>query len=169
MKKVFITGISGTGKTAIAEALKKRGINAIDMDMYDLCCWMNKLDGKRVDYEAKLDKTFIDSHIWVCDIELLKKMLDTEDVVVMLGHPENTEEILPLFDKFILLQCKPETFLKRILERKDNDFGKDETAQQHLLDTYEKFEKEMLNKGAISINVDILLDEVVNNIVSEIQ
>jgi dephospho-CoA kinase len=168
MKKVFITGISGTGKTAIAEALKKKGVNAFDMDMYDLCCWMNKLDGKKVDYEAKLDKAFIDSHIWVCDIELLKKMLDTENTVVMLGHPENTEEILPLFDKFILLQCNPETFLKRILERKDNDFGKDETAQQHLIGTYKKFESDMLKLGAQSLNVEASLDEVVNSIINKI-
>lgn len=169
MKKVFITGISGTGKSAIAEALKNRGINAIDMDMYDLCCWVNKMDGKKVDYEAKLDKAFIDSHIWICDIELLKKMLSVEGKVVMLGHPENTEEILPLFNKFILLQCKPETFLKRILDRKDNDFGKDETAQQHLLDTYEKFEKEMLDNWAIPVNTDVTLEEVVDNIVNKIK
>jgi len=169
MKNIFITGISGTGKTVIAEILKEKGFNAFDMDMYNLCCWINKLDGKKVDYEVKLNKAFIDSHIWVCDIEKLKNMLNTEGKVIMLGHPENIDEILPLFDKFILLQCKPETFLKRILERKDNDFGKDETAQQHLLDTYEKFEKEMLNNGAISVNVDIPLEEVVNNIVSEIQ
>jgi dephospho-CoA kinase len=169
MNKIFITGISGTGKTVIADALQKKGINAFDMDMHDLCCWINKNDGKKVDYEAKLDKEFIDSHVWVCDTELLKKMLDTEGTVVMLGHPENTEEILPLFDKFILLQCKPETFLKRILERKDNDFGKDETAKQHLLDTYKKFENDMLKLGAESLNVEGPLDDVINNIMIKIK
>lgn len=168
MKKVFITGISGTGKTVITEALKKRGINAFDMDMDDLCFWINKLDGKKVDYEAKLDREFIDSHVWLCDIEKLKNMLSVKDGVVMLGHPTNIDEILPFFDKFILLQCKPETFLKRILERKDNDFGKDETAQQHLLDTYEKFERNMLDKGAISVNVEEPLDNVISSILSKL-
>jgi len=168
MKKVFITGISGTGKTVIAQALKEKGINAFDMDTDDLCFWVNKLDGKKVDYEAKLDREFIDSHVWLCDIEKLKNMLGAKDGVVMLGHPTNIDEILPLFDKFILLQCKLETFLKRILERKNNDFGKDETAQQHLLDTYEKFERNMLDKGAISVNVEEPLDNVVASILSKL-
>jgi dephospho-CoA kinase len=168
MSKVFITGISGTGKTAIVQVLKKKGINAVDMDEADLCFWVSKDNGKKVDYEAKLDKAFIDSHVWICDIELLNKTLNMESNVVMLGHPENTEEILPFFDKFILLQCKPETFLKRILERKDNDFGKDETAQQYLLDTYEKFESNMLEKGAISINTESSLEEVVGKIMDQL-
>lgn len=168
MKKVFITGISGTGKTAIAKALKEKGVNAIDMDMYDLCYWISNDDGKKVDYEATLNRAFIDSHVWVCDTNLLKNMLDTEETIVMLGHPENTDEILPFFDKTVLLQCKPETFLKRIMNRQNNDFGKDETAQQHLLDTYEKFENDTLSKGAVSVSVEEPLSEVIDKIMTVI-
>jgi broad-specificity NMP kinase len=168
MKKVFITGISGTGKTSIAQALRGKGINAFDMDMYDLCYWVNINDGIRVDYEAVLNRDFIDSHMWVCDVEKLKSMLNSDEDVVMLGHPENYQEILPLFDKFILLHCEPETFLKRIMAREDNDFGKDETAQQHLLDTYKEFENNMLSRGATPINVEGSKEEVVQKIISEI-
>lgn len=167
MKKVFITGISGTGKTAIAKELKERGVNAIDMDEYDLCYWINNKDKKKVDYEAELDKEFIDSHVWICNIEKLKSML-AEGVTVMLGHPENVAEILPLFDKFILLQCSPETFMKRINERKDNDYGKHETAQKHILYTYQKFESEMLKLGAEPVSVEGSLDEVVDTILTKI-
>lgn len=168
MKKAFITGISGTGKTAIAKALKERGVNAVDMDEYDLCYWINNKDGKKVDYEAELNKEFIDSHVWICDIGKLKNML-TEGVTVMLGHPENVDDVLPLFDKFILFQCSPDTFMRRILERKDNDYGKHETAQQHILDTYQKFENDMLKKGAISVNVEKSLDEVVSDLMTIIE
>lgn len=168
MSKVFITGISGTGKTAIAKALKERGINAIDMDEDDLCYWMNNEDGKKVDYEAELNKEFIDSHVWICDIKKLKNML-AEGVTVMLGHPENVDEILSLFDKFILLQCPPDIFMKRILKREDNDYGKHEAAQQHILNTYKKFENDVLGKGAISISVEGSLDEAVGKVIEELK
>lgn len=166
--KVFITGISGTGKTSIAEELNKEGIKAIDMDMHDLCFWVNKNTGEKVNYEANLDSEFINSHAWICDMEKLKNMLNTGDTIVMLGHPENDTEIIPFFDKLILLQCRPEIFIRRILNRTDNDFGKDETAQKYLLDTYEKFENDMLKNGAISINAENSLEQVVSEIMSEI-
>jgi dephospho-CoA kinase len=170
MKKVYITGISGTGKTTIANLLKEKGIKSYSIDeVRGLCCWKNKVDGTKVAYEAKLDRAFIDSHVWMCNIGQLKDLVNQEGMVVVLGLAENQNEFLPLFDKVIVLQCRPETFLKRILARKDNVFGQDETAQKYLLNTYEKFESEMLKNGAVAINVEDSLDMVVRKIINEVQ
>lgn len=168
--KVYITGISGTGKTSIAYALREKGIKAIDMDEFpDLCFWINRMDGQTVDYEAILDKEFLSSHVWVCDVELLKKLLDAEGMQVMAGHSENYIEFLHLFDKVILLQCRPETFLNRIAARKNNDFGKEETAREFILNTFEKFESDMLKKGAISINTEGPLEKTFEKVIDEIK
>lgn len=168
MKNIFVTGISGTGKTTIARVLERRGIRSISIDeVPGLCVWINKLDGKKVDYEAVLDQSFIDSHMWVCDVEQLKRMLNEGNGSVVFGHAENQSDFLYLFDKIILLQCTPSTFTKRIMERQDNDFGKNETAQKYLLSTYKDFEEKMLRKGAISVNAERPLEEVVESIISE--
>ncbi|PIR97266.1 MAG: hypothetical protein COT91_02300 [Candidatus Doudnabacteria bacterium CG10_big_fil_rev_8_21_14_0_10_41_10] len=49
MSKYYITGISGTGKSTLAEELKKRGFFTIDIDIEkDLCCWRNKKPGRKL-------------------------------------------------------------------------------------------------------------------------
>lgn len=169
MSKIYITGISGTGKTTIANLLREKGIKSYSIDeIPGLSYWENKLDGKKVDYEAKLDRAFIDSHVWVCDTEQLKDLIDHEGTVVVLGLAENQHEFLSLFDKVILLQCKPQTFLKRILERKDNVFGQEKSAQEYLLNTYESFENDMIKDGAIPVNAEEPLDIVLKSIINEI-
>ncbi len=168
MKKIFITGISGTGKTTIAHLLNAKGIHAISIDeVLGLCVWKNKISGKLVDYEAELNEFFITTHDWICDVDMLTRLLnETIETIVVLGIAANQDSFLHLFDKTLLLQCRPETFIKRILERKDNDFGKDETAQKLLLASYKKFETDLLGKGAISIDAEQPVEDVAQTIVS---
>lgn len=170
MSKIYITGISGTGKTIVARILKNKGFNAISIDeIPGLCYWINKTSGDKVNYKAELNQKFIDSHNWICDIEMLSKLLNEKDKTIVLGHAENESDFLNLFDKIILLQCQPKTFLSRILERKDNDFGKEITAQKYLIDTYKKFENGMLNMGAASVDAEQPPDKVVSAILQIIQ
>lgn len=169
MNKIYITGVSGTGKTTIAKLLNDRGVKSFSIDeVPNLCQWINKATGNVVDYEAKLDREFIDTHDWVCDAKLLKELIGQEGVVVVLGLAENQNDFISIFDKVILLQCKPETFIKRILERKDNVFGQDKTAQEYLLNTYQKFENDMLKNGAMPINVEEPIETVIEKIITEI-
>ncbi len=53
------------------------------------------------------------------------------------------------------------------MQRTDNDFGKDETAQKYLLDTYKDFEEHMLASGAVAINADRSIEEVIASVVAE--
>lgn len=170
MNKIYITGVSGTGKTTIAKLLNDKGVKAYSIDEVDnLCHWVNKNTGKVVDYEAKLDSEFINSHEWICDIRLLKEITEQKDFVVVLGLAENQADFVSLFDKVILLHCKPETFIKRVSQRKDNAFGQEKTAQEYLLNTYQKFESDTLKNGAIPISVEEPIDTVVKMIISEIK
>src|SRR3989344_8897360 len=119
MKKIYITGISGTGKTTVYEQLKKKGFHAISLDeTNDLCCWVNKDTKKKVESEVELNSDFTSKHDWVCDTEYLKKLLAHDaDLVYVLGLASNQDSFLDIFDKILLLQCKPETFLHRLAHR----------------------------------------------------
>jgi len=58
MKKIYITGISGTGKSTIAEELNKKGIYSIDIDSekFNLCHWKNKETKEAVYFEYGMGK-----------------------------------------------------------------------------------------------------------------
>jgi len=165
--KVYITGVSGVGKSSVAEELQRRGIKAIDMDaMEGLCFWENKETRKRADYYTGIGRDWLEAHSYMCAVSELKEIINRErgDVVV-LGLISNQEEYLHLFDKIILLHCNEETFLHRIRTRSgDNQFAKDPSEQEHILSWYREYEEDMRKKGAIPIDTDRPVDEVAEEI-----
>ncbi len=169
MKKIYITGVSGTGKTTIATELTKRGYYAISLDEAEgLCSWVNQESGQKHKGEAELNPDFVDKHDWICDIKLLKELMDKgNDSVFVLGLAGNQDDFLGLFDKILLLECSPETFCARIDQRNDNDFGKHPEIRQQILGRYKAYANKLLAQGAISINTEMPLKDVVGEVIQQ--
>jgi dephospho-CoA kinase len=170
MKKIYITGVSGTGKTTIAKALEKIGYYTISIDeVKGLCSWIHQETGQRGGGKnAEMNVEFVDKHDWICDIKYLNQLLSKDvEVAFVLGRATNQEDFLHIFDKILLLQCSPETFCKRIEIRTDNTFGKDKKVQQQIIDGYQPYTEKMLKKGAIVINTDRPIEEVVDEIIKQ--
>ncbi len=167
MKKIYITGVSGTGKTTLAKELKKRGYHAISIDeVENLCSWVNQETGNTHMGEAELNPEFVDKHDWICDINLLKRMMEEgANPVFVLGMPGNREQFYPLFDKILLLQCSPEIFCSRIDQRTDNDFGKHPEIRKQILNKFQKYNEDMISKGAIAINTERPINEVADEVI----
>jgi broad-specificity NMP kinase len=169
MKKIYITGIAGTGKTTVSEELQKRGFNAISIDETDgLCSWVDRETKEKVQGKAELTREFTSKHQWVCDADYLRKLMDVdEETVFVLGVTSNQSEYIDVFDTVLLLQCKPEVFLERLKNRTNNTFGKDKAIRDHMLDWYESFETRLIAKGAIPIDASLPIDEVVDKVVKQ--
>ncbi len=168
MKKYYITGISGSGKSTIAKELSKKGFAYFDIDdVKDLCYWINKETQENVGNIAGKGFDFVEKHRWVVNIEKMNELLSsyTEDLIVS-GVCKNQEEFLDNFDKVFLLQCSEETFIHRLKTREDVRFGKDLGHQQGVINWHKKFENNMQEKGAISISSEGEIDEVVNRILA---
>lgn len=167
-RKFYITGVSGTGKTTIAEELNKRGIHAIDIDYYEnkLCSWKNKETKEKAHFEYGIGLDFLKANGWYCDVERLKELININEDVYVVGMTENQDDYLDLFDKVFILQCSERIFFKRIDDRTTNGFGKDPSEKEHILSFYKNYETDMIKKGAIPINAEESIDNVVNAIIS---
>ena len=169
MNKFYITGISGVGKSSLVKELRKSGIQAYDLDDTELCHWKHKVNGTKAEYYTGIGRDWLEAHDYVCDSGGLKKLIDVESdtVVVIAGLASNQNEYIALFDKIFLLHCSEKTFLHRLNTRDEgNKFAKDTSEQEHILNWYKDFEKEVREKGAISINTDSPLQSVTKQVVS---
>jgi len=169
MKVFYITGNSGTGKSTVVEKLAERGVFSIDADsVKGLTHWVDKKTKEIVDWHPGMTKDWYWKHQYVCDKEKLINLINKspKDIVVIAGLFNNRSNLWGLFNKVFLLRCAEEIFIKRITERENHDFGKHLLEQENILSWYENFEKEVLKEGAIPVNTDRPLVDVVNEIFS---
>ena len=85
MKRVLLTGMSGTGKSAVVRALVARGYKAIDTDDG----WCQLLPGGR--------------QLWREDAIQALLAADDADILFVAGCEENQVRFHPQFDAIILL------------------------------------------------------------------
>lgn len=172
MKRFYITGVSGTGKSSITEKLNEKGIPAIDIDsVKDLCHWINKETQERASWHPGIDNEWHEAHGWICDKDRLISMMDEhkDEPVVVAGVAANQNEFLDQFDSILILTCSPEVFIERINNRTNNEYGKHEVEQKRILNWHESYKKEMLDRGAIQIDAEKPLDEVVDEVIKIIK
>ncbi len=97
-------------------------------------------------------------------------MNKTAGPVVVAGLSDTQADTLfDLFDKIILFRCDEEVFFGRINNRINHDFGKHESEQKMIRGWYKEFEQEMLDKGAIPIDTDQPIEQIVNIILQEFE
>lgn len=166
MKKYWITGVSGTGKTTVAQELEKRGYYVIDVEESDgLCAWWSNESETFVNFPDVVTAEFSEAHEWKLNMQKLEQMINTkQSSVILVGMNDTLKEQINIFEKVFILRCDPDVFITRLKTRNNNDFGKDESMQQNILSWYEKYEAKMVSAGAISIDasqsVAIVADQI---------
>ena len=116
MKRVLLTGMSGTGKSSVVRELVARGYKAVDTDDG----WCEPLPDGRQQWRE----------------DAIQGLLDTEDadVLFVAGCEENQVAFHSRFDQIILLSAPIETVLERLSTRTTNPFGKSAEERQRVLD-----------------------------------
>jgi dephospho-CoA kinase len=146
VKRVLLTGMSGTGKSSVTEELVARGYKAIDTDDG----WSElQPDGRQ---------------LWREDA--LQSLLATEDagVLFVAGCEENLGKFLPQFDHVVLLAAPLETLVERLATRTNNAYGKPTEEFRRFLDDVRNVEPLLREVADHEVRTTVPLDEVVTTI-----
>jgi shikimate kinase len=118
MRKILVTGMSGTGKSTALAELAQRGFQVVDSDEPPWSVW-SESDG---------------GFVWREDLitELLSR--DEGATLYVSGTVSNQGRFYPTFDAVVLLSAPVEVLLTRIATRRTNDYGKTADERALILD-----------------------------------
>ena len=138
MKRIYITGLSGTGKSSVIERLQARGFTAIDTD-YDDWCELSILEGgtERLLREDRL-------------YELLKE--PSTSALFISGCSSNQTKFYKFFDHIVLFSASLEVILERVAQRSSNPYGKNETERTEIIWNFEHIQPLLKKNAGIEID-----------------
>lgn len=110
MKRVLVTGMPGTGKSALLGELAARGFRTVDTDYGD---WIETVDGERLWREEKVSAL------------LASAPDETPGALFVQGTVRNQGRFYPRFDRIVLLSAPAEVIVERLATRTTNPYGKD--------------------------------------------
>jgi dephospho-CoA kinase len=112
MRRVLITGMSGTGKSTALVELGKRGFRVVDTDSAAWSEWVPGADG--------------DDGEWLWREDRMAELLAEADerTLFVSGCMSNQGKFYDRFDAVVLLSAPAEVILERIDRRTTNDYGK---------------------------------------------
>lgn len=165
MAKFLVTGYPSTGKSSIAHELRERGHFAYDTESMRGYMHAEEItSGRRVLLPSPVPADWFNSYRYVWDIDRVTQLLGQHDDVYVCALADNQEELYSTFDKIFLLLLD-ETLMRHRLEwRTTTRYGKDRNELSDIMKMHGHFESSLLNAGAIGINTDKALPDVVSEI-----
>jgi shikimate kinase len=121
VKRILLTGMSATGKSAVISELAARGYKAIDADCDDYSEW-----GESTAAPDAYGPPVEPGRGWLWREDRIQALLSTEDadLLFLSGCAENMGQFLPQFDRVILLTAPADLIVERLRSRTSNVYGK---------------------------------------------
>jgi len=149
VRRILITGMSGTGKSTVVRELARRGHRVVDTDEDDWSVELPLPDGSGVE------------QLWWEDRMTALLAEDGEGTLFVSGCVANQGKFRDRFDAVVLLSVPEEVLLERIETRPTNPFGKDPAERERILRDLATVEPLLRRSASIEIMTDRPLREVV--------
>lgn len=166
---VFITAVSGSGKSTVSRALNDLGYESYDLESIPgLFKVVDSKTNKPIAGKSVGDLTVENESEWVCDLKKLKQIINKQraKVAFYCAGTSRTEELIAIFDHTIVLQVSDKTTLKRLATRKPHEFGGTQKIRDWVLTWKHKVEADWLAAGGIGISAEPQPKIVAQNIVN---
>lgn len=149
MRRVLVTGLSGTGKSSALEALARRGFRVVDTDEPGWSEWA-----------AEGDRRWLEGPIGALLAE------DGEGTLFVSGCVSNQGAFYDRFDVVVLLSAPAEVLLRRIEGRTTNEYGKAPAERTRILGELEVVEPRLRATCTVEVDASRPLHEVVDALVA---
>jgi hypothetical protein len=154
MRRVLVTGMSGTGKSSALAELERRGFRVVETDVPPWSEWVPAAG----DAEGEL--------LWREDriAELLAS--EEERTLYVSGCVSNQGRFYDLFDAIVLLAAPADVILDRLERRTTNDYGKGPGERELILSQLDRVEPLLRATCTHELDASRPLGEVVDELVA---
>jgi shikimate kinase len=159
MKRVLLTGMSGTGKSTLIRELAARGYKAIDTDSDEWSEWVDLGGADESGPRADPD--------WIWREERIRRLLATEDADVLFvsGCKSNQSKFYAQFDHVVLLSAPSRILIERLATRTTNPYGKRPGELARILHHVETVEPLLRRSATIEVDTSAPIDQVIETVV----
>jgi dephospho-CoA kinase len=163
VKRVLLTGMSGTGKSSVLSELRARGFKTVDTDYGG---WTELVEVPTSSDRPEHPR----AKEWLWREDLMTRLLSTEDAEVLFvsGAARNQTKFYPEFDHVVLLTAPVDVITERLSGRTNNPYGKDPAQLAEVLGLKQTVEPALRRAADLEIDTSIPLDEVVEKILHRV-
>jgi shikimate kinase len=161
MKRVLITGMSGTGKSTLICELAARGYQAVDTDTDEWSEW--------VTIAGPLDRSgSVEEPDWVWREDRIQRLLSTEnaDVLFVGGCKSNQGKFYAQFDHVVLLSAPAPLLMERLATRTTNPYGKHPDELARILEYLDAVEPMLRRTASLEVDTSAPAEQVIQTMLS---
>jgi gluconate kinase len=165
----LITGVAGTGKSALAQELNNRGYAAYDTDR-GFSYYTDKLTGDRVSPPPNPTPQWYSFHQRVFDEKVLMNLIKKHaaEPLFVCSITANQSKFYDQFDKIFLLTSPDDVVIHRLGTRTNSYFGRHPVDLARVVDRHKEFDQELRAAGAIPIDSTRPIETVADEILADI-
>ncbi|MBO0867050.1 MAG: AAA family ATPase [Micromonosporaceae bacterium] len=158
MRRVLLTGMSGTGKSTVVAELAARGYRAVDADESGLC--------EPVTVPAET-LTGVPGQDWLWREDLVRQLLDEQtELLFLAGCAPNQGRFRHRFGHIVLLTAPVPVIVQRLASRTTNPYGKRPEEVERVLRLREAVEPLLRRVATLEVQTTVPVDQVVARILA---